>query len=172
MGALLLLAAAIAFAGWLFFRRGSGFGPTTFGTVVYDDAGRTRPEKVLVSDRHGLRGKPDYIARGPDGHFPVEVKSRSCGRSGPHDGEKAQLFAYCLLLEDATGGAVRSGVIEYGNCHHRVPFGDTERNWILGILAEMRAAGCARDVARNHRHARRCAACGFRNGGTCGQALQ
>ena len=28
------------------------------------------------------------------------MKSRACGAKGPYPGEEAQLFAYCLLVED------------------------------------------------------------------------
>jgi hypothetical protein len=58
-----------------------------------------------ISHQHRLAGRPDYLTREAGGLVPVEVKSRSCGKSGPYRGERAQLLAYCLLAEQDLGGA-------------------------------------------------------------------
>ena len=76
------------------------------GRVVYQDVERRRTlARSLVSLRHGLTGKPDYLVETDDGLVPVEVKSRECPRSGPYAGDAAQLTAYCVLVEDTTGVA-------------------------------------------------------------------
>jgi CRISPR/Cas system-associated exonuclease Cas4 (RecB family) len=105
------------------------------------------------------------------GSFPVEVKSRSCGKSGPYDGEKAQLCAYCLLVEELTGTTVRFGVIQYVDRECRVPFGNRERSYIADLLARIRQAKSLVQIGRSHTHARRCQTCGFRSADVCGQAL-
>jgi hypothetical protein len=38
-----------------------------------------------------------------EGLVPVEIKSRNCVRAGPYTGDAAQLTAYCVLVEDASG---------------------------------------------------------------------
>jgi CRISPR/Cas system-associated exonuclease Cas4 (RecB family) len=98
---------------------------------------------------------------------PVEVKSRSFGR-GPHDGEKAQLFACCLLVEE-WGQPVRERILQYADREMRMPFGDNERAWLLGLIAEMQRYESAADVARSLSQARKCQRCGVR--ANCGQAL-
>ena len=100
---------------------------------------------------------------------PVEVKSRRCGDRGPYPGEKAQLFAYCLLVEEMTGKPVFSGVIQFADRQWAVPFWAAERRKILAILDEMRALQGAVSVRRNHSQAGKCRGCGFR--AVCGQAL-
>jgi hypothetical protein len=56
--------------------------------VVYADVDARQPGETLVSHRHGLVGRPDYIVRTPAGLVPVEVKSRSYGARGPYSSEK------------------------------------------------------------------------------------
>jgi CRISPR/Cas system-associated exonuclease Cas4 (RecB family) len=170
-GMILLALAVFAFVAWLAFYRRSRVGSVSLGTVVYDDAGRFQPEETLVSHRYGLKGRPDYIVNNANGAFPVEVKSRSCGNRGPYDGEKAQLFAYCLLVEELTGAAVRFGVIQYANREYRVPFGNRERSYIADLLTRIRQAKSLAEIGRSHAHARRCLTCGFRSADVCGQAL-
>jgi CRISPR-associated exonuclease Cas4 len=172
IGLLLLALTVIAFIAWLFFYRRSRVGPAALGTIVYDDAGRFRPEEVLVSHRYGLKGKPDYIVRDAKGQFPVEVKSRACGQRGPYDGEKAQLFAYCLLVEEFSGEPVSSGLIEFAGRQWRLPFGERERRYVVSILDEIRLTRAVSDVPRNHSRAVRCQRCGFRGEDVCGQALR
>jgi CRISPR/Cas system-associated exonuclease Cas4 (RecB family) len=104
----------------------------------------------------------------PQGLVPIEVKSRSCSK-GPYDGEKAQLFAYCLLVEETMGAPVRSGILRYADRELTVSFGERERAWVLGLLEEMQQSRNSREVARSHSHVRRCQRCGVR--ANCGQAL-
>jgi CRISPR-associated exonuclease Cas4 len=170
-GLVLLALTAIALGTWLVFHIKASIAPADLGTIVYHDAGRFRPEEVLVSHRYGLQGKPDYIVRHPTATFPVEVKSRICGGGSPYRSEKAQLFAYCLLVEEITGEIVRFGVLTYRDREWQVPFGSPERDYVLGVLADMRLARAAGNVARDHTHAARCRGCGFRRQDVCGQAL-
>src|ERR1035437_9313773 len=56
------------------------------GRVVYQDTDRRRTvERALVSPSCGLTGKPDYLVEAANGLIPVELKSRNCPSSGPHE---------------------------------------------------------------------------------------
>lgn len=158
-GALLALA-AVFFLLWLFFRTRAAFVP---GEVAYRDA---RGQPTLLSHRHRLAGRPDYVTRDGRGLVPFEVKSRVCGERGPYPGERAQLLAYCLLAEEKLGGKVRAGVLRYRDRDVTVPFGDGERREIAALLREMHTSF---DAHRSHQHAARCRTCGFRAG--CDEAL-
>ena len=140
------------------------------GEVIYSDIDEQRCGETLVSHRYGLVGRPDYIVRSPAGPIPIEVKSRACGSHGPYPGEKAQLFAYCLLIEDTMHLPVRSGVLRFRDRQWTVPFGDRERRFILSTLDEMRVAEND-ESARSHTIAARCRGCGFRATDVCGQEL-
>jgi CRISPR-associated exonuclease Cas4 len=141
------------------------------GTVIYADMDARQPGETLVSPRYGLVGRPDYIVRVADSLVPVEVKSRSCGARGPYPSERAQLFAYCLLVEEAVGERIRSGVVEFADRKWPVAFGDRERREILHILEEMRSMQGRAEVSRSHSQAGKCRGCGFRASDVCGQAL-
>lgn len=172
MSAFVILAfAAGALIAWAYFRGREKAGELPQGTVSYGDTDRQRVHETLVSHRYGLVGRPDYVIRTPEGALPVEVKSRICGTRGPYPGEKAQLYAYCLLIEDVMGVRVRSGVIQFADRKWPVNFGEAERREILGVLGEMQQMQGAGDVRRSHNSAGRCRGCGFRAPGVCGQAL-
>jgi CRISPR-associated exonuclease Cas4 len=166
IGPMLLLLALIALLVWLNLRRREA--GLTEGEIVYEAAGNKRTDEPLVSRRYKLVGQPDYVVRMPQGLVPIELKSRSCGR-GPYDGEKAQLFAYCLLVEETLGKPVSSGILKHADRDLTVPFGERERAWVSSLLEEMRSCQNSRDVPRSHSHAGKCRGCGVR--ASCDQAL-
>lgn len=92
---------------------------------------------VLRSERFGLSGKPDVLLRRGHSYIPVEYKSyRSGGRPG--DWDVAQLLAYCLLIEDATGHA-SGGRIVYTDGTFQIDWNRQSRDYIIGIINEMRS---------------------------------
>lgn len=160
MSVVLLALGVFVLLVWLVVRRRVVVLP---GEVVYRDG----PDaETLVSRRHRVAGRPDYVTREKRGLVPVEVKSRSCGQRGPYDGERAQVLVYCLLAEEDLGGPVSHGLLQYRDRSIVVPFGDRERREITALLAEMEAT---REAHRSHEQAGRCKSCGFR--GRCDEAL-
>jgi CRISPR-associated exonuclease Cas4 len=75
--------------------------------VVLVDTGPNN--RVLTSHRYKLTGRPDYILEEHGERFPMERKSRDLDARGPYDGERPQLTANCLLLEEQTGTPVHRG---------------------------------------------------------------
>ena len=140
------------------------------GRVVYQDTDRRHNvERPLVSPRCRLTGKPDYLVETANGLIPVELKSRNCPRSGPHEGEAAQVTAYCVLVEDSFGATPPHGIIQYADSSWRIRYTLKDRKRLLHILDEMREARNLRTVHRDHQHAARCHACGYR--AVCDEAL-
>ena len=79
------------------------------GRIVYQDTDRRHNvDRPLVSPSCGLTGKPDYLVEAANGLIPVELKSRNCPRSGPHEGDVAQVTAYRMLVEDTFGSTTAS----------------------------------------------------------------
>jgi CRISPR-associated exonuclease Cas4 len=137
------------------------------GEVVYADAGGEA--EILISDRHRLVGRPDYILDGGDGDLiPVERKSRPAG-SGPYDGEILQLAAYCALVENGYGTIVRSGRLQYADRTVDIAFDEQLRAKLADTPAVVRETGKEKDVSRSHNSPARCRGCGFRE--TCGESL-
>jgi CRISPR-associated exonuclease Cas4 len=130
------------------------------GAVIYSD--NDAVDEVLVSHRHGLTGKPDYISREGEELIPVERKSRSVSSSGAYEGEILQLAAYCLLVEERFGKPVRLGKILYQNRSPEIAFDDQLRSKLLDAIAELESAELMSDVARSHNSPARCRGCGFR----------
>ncbi|HEX8128277.1 MAG TPA: CRISPR-associated protein Cas4 [Pyrinomonadaceae bacterium] len=171
---LLLLTAAGA---WLAARRGARRAGLPEGRVIYSDTGAPvgriapvtlnergeRQEKPLLSHRHGLVGRPDYLVQTDEGVVPVEAKSAACPPNGvPYESHLIQLACYCLLVEETTGAHVPFGVIRYRDRQLRVDYTDELREALLALLAEMREARRASDVHRSHEETPRCAACSYR----------
>jgi len=104
-----------------------------------------------------------------NGLIPVELKSRNGPRSVPHEGEVAQVTAYCVLVEDTFGAPPPCGIIQYADRSWPIRYTLKDRNRLLHILDEMREPRNARTAHRDHQHAARCRACGYR--AVCDEAL-
>jgi CRISPR-associated exonuclease Cas4 len=133
------------------------------GLLISQDADRRHePRRPLLSFRHGLSGKPDYLVETTEGLVPVELKSRDSLRSGPYASDTAQLTAYCVLVGDATGVAPPYGIIRYANRSWRVQYTPATRDRVLRIVEDIRPTLNSHDVHRNHSQPGRCRVCGFR----------
>lgn len=116
-----------------------------------------------------MTGKPDYLVQGPNGLIPVELKSRDCPGSGPYASDAAQLIAYCVLVEDSFGVKPSHGVIQYADRSWPIQYTMKGHDRILQVLDEMREARQVQTLHRDHEHAGRCSACGYRT--VCDEAL-
>ena len=139
------------------------------GEVTYADTGAwNRCERPLFSDHYRLTGKPDYLVQSSKGVIPVEVKSSASPRK-PYAAHILQLAAYCLLVEEQEGRAPPHGIIKYRDRSFEVEFSQGLRAELLSTLDTMRRDLDAREVARDHKEARRCRGCGYRD--RCDQRL-
>lgn len=141
------------------------------GKVLYSDTiKQERLSAPLISWRHGLKGRPDYLIETKEGIVPVEIKSTTLPRSGhPYEAHVMQLISYCLLCEEATGAHVPYGLIRYRDGEARVEYTPEIRLRLLSLLDEMRRAKASTVIHRSHSQPRRCAGCGFRE--VCGESL-
>lgn len=108
----------------------------SLGTLRAIDAGLPA---VLRAPRYRLQGRPDALRELPDGRVvPVEVKSRTSPSGGPSRSHLVQVWAYCLLVEDASGRPPPFGVLRYSDREYRVPWGAAARRELLAVHAELR----------------------------------
>jgi CRISPR-associated exonuclease Cas4 len=123
--------AAVAARGLLRRRRESAT-----GALVAIDAGAPM---TLRSARYRLSGRPDILRRLPDGRtVPIELKSRGAPARGPPRSHLAQVAAYCLLVEEATGVPPPYGLLRYGDgTEFRVPWNGVAKAELLRLRAEM-----------------------------------
>ena len=152
---LFALAALCLSASW-YLRQRSGL-PS--GEIIYEDSSG-KNSRVLVSERYGLRGKPDYLLEDASGIIPVEVKSGMMPQGGrPYRSHLLQLAVYFVVVEDALQKRPLYGLIRYRNGSIRVENTDELREDLLNVVRQMRRALADDDVRRSHQQARRCATC-------------
>ncbi|MCC9074574.1 Dna2/Cas4 domain-containing protein [Litorilinea aerophila] len=135
------------------------------GQVIYSDTGAWEAVTApLVSRRHGLVGRPDYLVQhrvgGRTTVIPVEVKSRACPDT-PYPSHVLQLAAYCLLVEDVYGQRPPHGLLHYADRTFQIPFTDELRRQVLAASDAIRRARSAPDVHQQHDEPARCRGCGY-----------
>ena len=143
------------------------------GDVVYQDHESQRVSApALVSERLGLRGKPDCLIRNADGIIPVELKksARPPSRGGVYPNHLIQVLAYIVLVQEHYGEQVPYGLVLYGNEEARKVYPTPENMaWLEAVIMQVRRARAASTVDRSHRQLSRCRGCGMRQ--SCDQSL-
>jgi CRISPR-associated exonuclease Cas4 len=129
------------------------------GKVLYIG---TDDQRLLVSEKYKLTGRPDYILMVGTELIPVDLKTGRQPR-GPLFSHILQIGAYCLLLSDENGKRVSRGILKYGDVEHEIEFDNELENLLLGKLADMRSLMISGDVHRNHNRAGKCAGCSRRD---------
>ncbi|MCL5969988.1 MAG: Dna2/Cas4 domain-containing protein [Patescibacteria group bacterium] len=105
------------------------------GKLMYIDT-EEKPGELLSSKTIPLFGKPDYIVRQKDMYIPVEVKTGKTP-SSPYKNHIAQLFAYCLLIEENYQVRPTHGVIRYSTQNFIIEYTKGVENHIKGIVEEL-----------------------------------
>ena len=141
------------------------------GEILYRDTAKWQPvEQPLISQRHGLIGKPDYLIRQRiwwrSVIIPVEVKSRRRPTDARAD-HILQLMTYCLLVEDCLAARPPYGLLRYADATVRIPYTDELRRQVLAAANEIRQGQQARMIARSHTSPERCQQCGYAT--ACGE---
>jgi len=129
----------------------------TNAEVSYVDHPEAKAE-LLVSERYGLRGRPDYILTEGDLIVPVEVKTGRTPR-GPLFSHIVQVAAYCLLVEETYGKAPPHGIIRYPEASHEIEYNEDLKKLLIGKLEEMRKALAKGEAHRNHKRPAKCIHC-------------
>ncbi len=122
---------------------------------------QTRNTKLFISEKNGIRGRPDYVVLQGENHIPVEVKTGRTPR-GPLFSHIIQLGAYCLLVEENFGKAPPFGVLRYEKAEHEIEYNADTKNLVLSKIREMRAALAAGSAHRNHNRPGKCIGCSRR----------
>jgi CRISPR-associated exonuclease Cas4 len=128
------------------------------GRIAY--IGENGSPRLLMSEEHGLTGRPDYILEIDGGLVPVEAKTGRVPR-GPLFSHVIQLAAYCLLLEQE--GRVTYGILRYGEVQHIVAFDDNLRALLLKKIGELREAMASGEAHRDHDRPGKCRSCSRRD---------
>lgn len=131
------------------------------GAVEYVDT-LDEKEEVLTSEKHGIRGRPDYILKKGEDHIPIEAKTGRVPK-GPLFSHILQIAAYCLLVEGTYGRKPPYGIIRYNEIQHEIKYSDELKNTLLTILVKMREILKTKDAHRNHNRPGKCKGCSRRD---------
>jgi CRISPR-associated exonuclease Cas4 len=124
-------------------------------------AGDKKP-RMFVSERYGLRGRPDLILLEGGKHVPVEMKTGRTPR-GPLFSHILQLAAYMLLVEE-TYEPPKEGLLRYSERDDRIEWSNELKMLVTFKLDEMREKLKSGEVHRNHNRPGKCAGCSRRSG--------
>jgi len=128
------------------------------GEVVYVGEG---PSELLVSERHGLTGRPDILLRRDNDLVPVEIKTGRVPR-GPLFSHILQLGAYCVIVGELEGQRLEKGVLRYGWKEFEIEFDESLEELVVLKLKEMRRLRESGEAHRNHNRPGKCRGCSRR----------
>ena len=90
------------------------------GKIIYQDT-TVLPGKTLRAKTLPLIGKPDYILKENGEYLPLEFKSGKTPQF-PQASHKAQLMAYCLLIEENYHQRPSAGILKYPLKEFRIKY--------------------------------------------------
>jgi len=128
------------------------------GVVEYVDFGDS---ELLVSEKYGVSGRPDYVLMVDGVPIPVEEKTGRVPR-GPLFSHILQVATYCLLMEEKTGKPIPYGILRYGMDQHIIEYDDIVKRTILQKIGEMREIADGKPAHRNHNRPNKCTNCSRR----------
>ncbi|HEY7208805.1 MAG TPA: hypothetical protein VH477_00920 [Bryobacteraceae bacterium] len=150
------------------YRRQRGRGGLPSGELIYSDAA-TEAVRVLISERYGLKGKPDALVRISSGEvIPVERKKTRAPKR-PYEGDLIQAAAYCVLVEENYGRIPPFMRIQYADACFDEPYTAEWKQAVLRTSEQVRQARRIGVANRSHRMPGKCRRCGQRP--NCDQAL-
>jgi len=165
MAILLLIFIVLSLICFLLSRRLRKHSGLPEGEIVYSDT-TARPGELLLSQRYGMSGKPDYLLDDRNvGLIPVEVKSGVAPRnSQPYLSHLMQLAVYFLLVEEVLNSPAPYGLIRYRDRTLRIENTEELREDLLTLIKQMRKTLVSGEAHRSHNQVRRCASCSLADG--------
>ncbi len=105
------------------------------GKIIYHDATQL-PGKTLRAKTLPLIGKPDYILKENGEYLPLEFKSGKTPKH-PYSSHKAQLMAYCLLIEENYHHRPSVGILKYPQKEFRIKYTIEEESLTRRLVNEI-----------------------------------
>jgi len=114
-------------------------------------------EKEIVSEKYGIKGKPDYVLKIDNEYIPVEEKTADL--KSPTFPHVIQITAYCMLIEDRYGIAPSYGILKYKNMEFKIPYEARWKNLVLQLRENMIKDIEKGESHRNHNNIKKCKNC-------------
>lgn len=122
--------------------------------------GADKEGKEIISEKYGIRGKPDYILCIDDDFIPVEEKTADL--VSPPLSHVIQITAYCMLVEDKYGKSPPYGIIKYKNSQFKIPYEMRWKKMVIEMRKKMLKDLEKGKAHRNHFNKRKCLNCARR----------
>ena len=122
----------------------------------------TNSSPIYYSEKHGLRGRPDFVLEIDGQLIPGDLKTGRTPR-GPLFSHIMQVAAYCLLIAEESGKRPPYGLLRYGDVEHEIEFSEELETLLLSKLEEMRGILRSGEAHRNHNRPGKCASCSRRD---------
>ncbi len=119
--------------------------------------GANKEGKEIISEKYGIRGKPDYILCIDDDFIPVEEKSANL--QSPPLSHVIQVTAYCMLVEDKYGKSPPYGIIKYKENQFKIPYEIRWKNMVIQLRKKLLKDLEKGEAHRNHFNKRKCLNC-------------
>ncbi|MCZ7399636.1 MAG: CRISPR-associated protein Cas4 [Candidatus Methanoperedens sp.] len=103
-------------------------------------AGELSHNETLQSEKFGMTGSPDRLIRTNDELTPSIIKTGNMPLNGVWQGDRLQLTAYAVLVEEKYNVPVRRGFVEYARCGvvREAAIRRHERRNVLQILEKIK----------------------------------
>ncbi len=101
-------------------------------TIMYADSEK-QPGKILYASSIPLIGKPDFILEKDGFYIPVEVKTGKTPKT-PYKNHVAQLYAYCLLVEETYHIRPPYGILRYPEEEFTLEFPEQTENYLIHMV--------------------------------------
>jgi len=120
-----------------------------------------KDSEEFISEKYGLRGKPDYVIE-KDGEFiPVEEKTGRVPK-GPLFSHMIQIIAYCMLIEDSMKKKPPYGILKYNGNVYRITYDENLKEVVMQLRENLLHAMKKGEAHRNHSREGKCRNCSRR----------
>ncbi|KAA0003717.1 MAG: Dna2/Cas4 domain-containing protein [Thermoplasmata archaeon] len=120
-----------------------------------------RDNEEFISEKYGLRGKPDYVIEKEGEFIPVEEKTGRVPK-GPLFSHMIQIIVYCMLIEDVTEKKPSYGILKYNENIYRITYDENLKEVVLQLRDNILHAIEKGEVHRNHDRRGKCINCSRR----------
>lgn len=120
-----------------------------------------KDSKEFISEKYGLRGKPDYVIEKEGEYIPVEEKTGRVPK-GPLFSHMIQIIAYCMLIEDTMKKKPSYGILKYNGNVYRITYDENLREVVMQLREKLLHSMKEGEVHRNHNRKGKCMNCSRR----------
>ena len=135
-----------------------------FGEELWNKLPKTETEVSVKSENLGIKGRIDRVKIGEE-IIPYEIKSGLVPKDGIWEGNKIQLCAYALILEEKFRKTVRSGFVYYAGSSEKreVVFNAFMKQEVMELINKVNGMLNSSEIPRFPENTNKCRNCGLKD---------